>query len=150
MHWFKSFSREINPLKLFLIYKSTIYVFKLLYHQGRKKGRKHKITRVFSFNSLHLLSGKVSTNLCNSKADRNTKVKGVWRSPEPVLKNIYFLGLGHRVISDLRICIYISSYIHSVQNSVIVGSNPTQVNFLQQLWRRRQWWIAYIYIYIYI
>ena len=33
------------------------------------------------------------------------------------------------------------------QNSVVVGSSPTQANFLQLLLKILQWWITYIYIY---
>ena len=38
----------------------------------------------------------------------------------------------------------------SKRNSVFVGSNPSQANFLELLQRIRQWWIPYIYIYDYL
>ena len=38
----------------------------------------------------------------------------------------------------------------SERNSVVVGSNPTQANFLKLLQRIHQWWIPCIYMYMYI
>ena len=38
----------------------------------------------------------------------------------------------------------------SERNSVVVGSNPTQANFLQLLLKILQWWIPNIYMHIYM
>ena len=143
----ESFPKEINSLKIFLICKWTTYVVKLLfYHQEIKK---IQYTRLFTFNSKHFLSAKIGIGKYTRQACVPRKLIGTQKyKVYDVHLNLFvqhgLLHIRNKVISTLCICICITIYIHSERNSVILGSNSSRVNLLQQLRRRRQWWIAYI------
>lgn len=70
----ESFPKEINSLKIFLIYKWTTYVVKLLfYHQEIKK---IQYTRLFTFNSKHFLSAKIGIGKYTRQACVPRKLMG--------------------------------------------------------------------------